>query len=155
MTRRNLWVGLGALVLGGIAWALFASRRNTPASALPATKASAMNSMPGMEDMQASSNGSARLTASQIRQFGVTFGTVDVRRLTTTTRTTGVVAVDETRLVQVAPKFRGFVERLYVNATGQPVQRGPALLDVFSPELLAGQQELLLAGRLQVAVGPR
>jgi membrane fusion protein, copper/silver efflux system len=83
----------------------------------------------------------------------VTFGTVDVRRLTTTARTTGVVVFDETRLVQVTPKFGGFVERLYVNATGQPVRRGQALLDVFSPELLAAQQELLLAGQLERQLG--
>jgi Cu(I)/Ag(I) efflux system membrane fusion protein len=106
-----------------------------------------------MEGMSAPANGSAKLTASQVRQFGVTFGTADVRQLTATTRTTGVIAVDETRLVQVTPKFGGFVERLHVNATGQPVQRGQALLDVFSPELVAAQQELLLAGSLQQEIG--
>jgi len=103
--------------------------------------------------MSTSDNGAAKLTASQIRQFGVTFGTVDVRRLITTTRSSGVVAVDETRLVQVTPKFGGFVERLYVNATGQAVRRGEPLLDVFSPELLAAQHELLLAGQLQRELG--
>lgn len=153
MTRRAPWIGLGTLALGGIVWAVVVSRRHTQASPASATTPQASSAMPGMAGMNMSDNGSAKLTASQIRQFGVTFGTVDVRRLTTTSRTTGVVAVDETRLVQVTPKFGGFVERLYVNATGQPVRRGQPLLAVFSPELLAAQQELLLAGKLQKELG--
>src|SRR5207237_6721354 len=84
---------------------------------------------------------------------GVTFGSVEVRALTAETRTTGVVVVNETRLAQVAPKFGGFVERLYVNATGQPVRRGQPLMDVYSPDLVAAQQELLLAGQLQRELG--
>jgi Cu(I)/Ag(I) efflux system membrane fusion protein len=56
-------------------------------------------------------------------------------------------------MAQVAPKFSGFVERLYVNITGQPVQRGQALLDIYSPDLVAAQQELLLAGQLQNQIG--
>src|SRR5438876_765171 len=153
MTRRNLWIILGAVAVTGIVWVIIASRRDTTSRSAAADKSSVKTSMPGMAGMNMSDNGSAKLTASQIRQFGVTFGTVDMRRLTTATRTTGVVAVDETRVVQVTPKFGGFVERLYVNATGQPVQRGQALLDVFSPELLAAQHELLLAGQLQRELG--
>ena len=152
MTRRTIWIGLSSLALAGVVWVVVHSRRHTPPPPSTATSP-ASSSMPGMAGMNMSDNGSAKLTASQIRQFGVTFGTVDARRLTTTTRTTGVVAVDETRLAQVTPKFAGFVERLYVNATGQPVQRGQALLDVFSPDLLAAQQELLLAGKLQSQLG--
>ena len=53
----------------------------------------------------------------------------------------------------MTPKFGGFVERLYVNATGEPVQRGQPLLEVFSPELLAAQHELLLAEKLQGELG--
>jgi membrane fusion protein, copper/silver efflux system len=153
MTRRNFWIAVGVLVLAAIVWTVVASRSRTPASSPVTTRSPTASSMPGMAGMNMPDNGSAKLTANQIRQFGVTFGTVDVRRLMTTTRTTGVVTVDETRLVQVTPKFGGFVERLYVNATGQPVQHGQALLDVFSPELLAAQQELLLAEKLQSELG--
>jgi multidrug efflux pump subunit AcrA (membrane-fusion protein) len=109
--------------------------------------------MEGMAGMSVSSNGSVTLTAGQIRQFGITFGTVEVRPLTAETRTNGVVALDETRVAQVAPKIGGFVERLYVNATGQPVRRGQPLLEIYSPDLVAAQQELLLAGQLQRDIG--
>lgn len=153
MTRRSVWAGAGVLVLAAIVWLTVAAHGKTPASPRGATAARPAGSMAGMAGMTTSDAGSAKLTANQIRQFGVTFGTADVRGLATTTRATGVVVVDETRLTQVTPKFGGFVERLYVNATGQPVQRGQPLLDVFSPELVAAQQELLLAGQLQRELG--
>jgi len=53
----------------------------------------------------------------------------------------------------VAPKFGGWVERLHVNFTGQPVRQGEALLDVYSPELVTAQEELLLAARMAETVG--
>ena len=79
MKRRSLYLGVGAVVLAGGAWVIVASRRSTPVSS-GATPTSAMGAMPGMPGM-ATSDGSARLTANQIRQFGVTFGTVEMRRL--------------------------------------------------------------------------
>jgi Cu(I)/Ag(I) efflux system membrane fusion protein len=112
-----------------------------------------MKGMPGMAGMNASSGGTVTLTADQIHQFGITFGTAEMRQLTAETRTTGVVTFDETRIAQVTPKVGGFVERLYVNATGQRVSRGQPLLELYSPELVAAQQELLLAGQLQRDIG--
>ncbi len=107
----------------------------------------------GTAGMQMAAGGSVRLTAAQIRQFGVTFATATVRTLTSDTRATAVVTIDETKLAQVTPKFGGFVDRLYVNATGQAIVRGQPLLDVYSPDLVAAQQELLVAGQLQRDIG--
>ncbi|MFL5539143.1 MAG: efflux RND transporter periplasmic adaptor subunit [Longimicrobiaceae bacterium] len=109
--------------------------------------------MAGMPGMAMSSDGSVRLTADQIRQFGITFGSVEQRQLSAEVRTAGTVTADETRIAQVVPKFGGFVERLYVDFTGQPVRRGQPLLEIYSPELVAAQQELLVAARLQRTVG--
>lgn len=143
--------GLSMLVLAAGALAVVASRRGGEAAAqAPSAGGGRMSEMAGMS---VSEGGSVRLTAAQIRQFGVTFGTAEVRPLTAETRATGVVTFDETRLVQVAPKVGGFVERLYVNATGQPVSRGQPLLELYSPDLVAAQQELLLAGQLQRDIG--
>ncbi|HEX3157006.1 MAG TPA: efflux RND transporter periplasmic adaptor subunit [Gemmatimonadaceae bacterium] len=107
-----------------------------------------MAGMAGMDGMAMSSDGAARLTADQIRQFGVTFGRVEERTLEDAVRAVGVVVVDESRLEQVAPRFGGYVERLYVEATGAPVRRGQPLMTVYSPELYAAQQELLTAWNL-------
>ena len=107
----------------------------------------------GMGDMATGADGAVRFSADQLRQFGVTFGSVEQRTLEANVRTAGVVVFDETGLAQVAPKFGGFVERLYVDFTGQPVRQGQRLLAIYSPELVAAQEELLLARRLQRDIG--
>lgn len=113
----------------------------------------AVNKSGDMANMPGMASGAVTVSAAQQRQLGVTFGTVEVRPLVSDTRAVGVVTVDESRLAQVAPKFSGFVERLYVNETGQPVARGQPLLEVYSPDVLAAEQELLLAEQLQRSVG--
>lgn len=107
--------------------------------------------MPGMPGM--TENGSIRLTANAIGTFGITFGTADVRELHRTIRTVGLVEFDETRMAYVSPKFGGWVETLHVDFTGQRVRKGQPLLDVYSPELVIAQEELLLAARLADSVG--
>ena len=136
-----------AVVVAAIVWRVTASR-DEPESPSPAAK-----EMAGMPGMDMTERGAVRLTSSQMREFGITFGTADVRPLTSEVRTAGLVTLDETKIVQVAPKFGGFVERLYVDFTGQPVRRGQPLLEIYSPELVAAQQELLLAGDLQRDIG--
>ncbi|MEP6991176.1 MAG: efflux RND transporter periplasmic adaptor subunit [bacterium] len=152
--RRRLAgiVGIVVIVLAG-AWAIVTVRHRASTDAAVASPSAAATQGKGTAGMSMTANGSVRLTASQVRQFGVTFGTVAIRSLMADTRTTGVVIVDETRVAQVAPKVAGFVERLYVNATGQQVTRGQPLLEIYSPDLVSAQQELLLAGRLQRDIG--
>jgi RND family efflux transporter MFP subunit len=64
-----------------------------------------------------------------------------------TVRAVGRVTYDETRLHHVHTKVAGYVERLYANATGERVRQGQPLLEIYSPELLASQQEYLVALR--------
>jgi len=79
---------------------------------------------------------------TQLR-LGMTFGTVERRPLWRETRTSARIAQDETQLHHVTTKFEGWVDTLYVNVTGQFVRRGEPLLTIYSPELVASQQELL------------
>ncbi|MFL5620419.1 MAG: efflux RND transporter periplasmic adaptor subunit [Gemmatimonadaceae bacterium] len=160
MTARKTYALAIGVALIGVAWIVLATRaRRADARAqktvspTPASATNAMADMPGMETKGGTANGVVTLTASQLRQFGVTFGTAEMRTMTAETRATGVVTVNETRVSQVTPKFAGFVERLYVNATGQHVARGQPLLEVYSPELVAAQQELLAAGQLDREIG--
>jgi|SRR5690606_22978686 len=151
MNRKVRW-SLAAVVATMVAlgvWAL-AANGNGPEERPAAADQMAGEDMAGME---MSSDGSAQLTAEQIRQFGVTFATVEERTLSGEVRTVGIVNFDETRVAIVAPKFSGYVERLHVDFTGQPVRQGQALLEIYSPELVAAQQELLLARRLQQELG--
>ena len=144
-SRRVWYIGAAVVVVAVGAWAIVAaSKRDTASARTPA---------PAMAGMSTMANGSVMLTASQIREFGITFGVAEVRPLTAETRTTGVVTFDETRMTQVAARIAGFIERLHVNATGQLVRRGQPLLEIYSPDLVAAQQELLLAGQLQRDMG--
>ncbi len=152
---RYVLVAVAALALLGVIWAVAVrdNGRDTSGAARSEESATQGGEMAGMEGMAMSGDGTVRFTAGQIRQFGVTFGTVEERTLEQTVRTVGIVTFDETRLAQVSPRVSGFVERLYVDFTGQPVRRGQPLLELYSPELVAAQEELLLAGRLQRDMG--
>lgn len=148
-TTRRILLGVLAAVLVVLALWLIAAWRDDGPSEQSGKEMSEMEGMAGMEGMDVSADGSVQLTASQITEFGVTFGTADVRTLENKIRTTGVVNFDETRIAQVTLKFSGFVEQLHVDFTGQPVRRGQPLLEIYSPELVAAQEELLVAARLE------
>ncbi|NTU42024.1 MAG: efflux RND transporter periplasmic adaptor subunit [Nitrospirales bacterium] len=79
--------------------------------------------------------------------IGVKLAEATVVPLKKTIRTAGRIEYDERRLATVNTKFEGWVERLPVNYTGQYVKKGAPLAEIYSPELLATQQELLNALR--------
>lgn len=91
--------------------------------------------------------GALRVSAERQQLIGLKFATAEWTEGERTMRTVGTVAYDETRLAHVHPRVDGWVERVFVNFTGDFVQRGQPLLTIYSPELLASQQELLLARR--------
>jgi Cu(I)/Ag(I) efflux system membrane fusion protein len=95
------------------------------------------------------------LSDTDRRRIGVTYTRVEHSPLERTVRTVAQVTYDETRVKQVVARVDGYVEQLFVNATGQPVVRGQPLFAVYSPMLVTTQQEMLLAQRLteQVAGG--
>jgi Cu(I)/Ag(I) efflux system membrane fusion protein/cobalt-zinc-cadmium efflux system membrane fusion protein len=64
-------------------------------------------------------------------------------------RSIGEVEVGEDQISAVNLRFSGWVERIRVDRTGDPVEKGQALFEVYSPELVAAQQEYLLALRTQ------
>ncbi len=68
-------------------------------------------------------------------------------------KTVGRVTVDETRLHHVHTKVAGWIETLYSPATGEYVRKGQPLLSLYSPELLASQEEYLVALRGRQALG--
>ncbi|HVR39359.1 MAG TPA: efflux RND transporter periplasmic adaptor subunit [Thermoanaerobaculia bacterium] len=79
--------------------------------------------------------------------IGVQTGVAEKRAIGRTVRATGRVAIDETRLHTITTKFDGYIETLNVDFTGKPVRRGQPLFSIYSPDLLATQQEYLLALR--------
>ena len=60
-------------------------------------------------------------------------------------RTVGVIDYNEAGLADVTTKFKGWVEKLYVDTTGQQVHRGEPLFEIYSPELYSAQREYVIA----------
>lgn len=85
--------------------------------------------------------------------IGVKLAKAELRSLAGGIRTVGRVATDERLQAQVHTKFEGVIESLSVNFTGQSVRRGDPLLSIYSPDLLATQQELIVAERLHSDLG--
>jgi Cu(I)/Ag(I) efflux system membrane fusion protein len=85
------------------------------------------------------------IAPERIQKLGVRTELLAERKLVRSVRALGSIAVDERRVQAVTPRFEGWVQRLYVNATGQPVQKGQVLMDIYSPDLLTAQQEYLIA----------
>ncbi len=94
------------------------------------------------------------LTESQELSLGVTYEPVTRATLTKTIRTVGAVQAAEPNIVDITPKIGGFIEDLLVDFTGQSVVRGEQLLTIYSPQLVAAQQELLTAKRLLDQLSP-
>jgi len=95
------------------------------------------------------------LTREQERALGVTYVTVTRGALARTVRTVGEILAAEPRVADVTLKVEGFVEHLHVDATGAEVRRGQPLLTIYSPQLVAAQEELLTARRLAAQVEDR
>jgi Cu(I)/Ag(I) efflux system membrane fusion protein len=100
-------------------------------------------------DVAADSAMAVALSREEAERIGVTFAVASVRTLSREVRTVGQVTYDETRVKAISPKVDGWVERLFVNYTGQAARRGEPLLAVYSPMLVTAQEELLLAHRLR------
>ena len=85
------------------------------------------------------------LTPVKRQLVGVTSGLVESRPLARVIRTVGRVEVDERAVAHLHIKFEGYIHELYVNTTGEQVEAGQPLFSVYSPDLLATQEEYLLA----------
>jgi Cu(I)/Ag(I) efflux system membrane fusion protein len=81
-------------------------------------------------------------------RIGVTVAPVIRAPLDVSVRTVAQVSFDETRVKTVAPLIDGWVDRLFVNFTGQTVRPGDPLFSIYSPMVVTAEQELLLARRL-------
>lgn len=79
----------------------------------------------------------------QQQLIGVQFDTVRVTQARRSIRTVGIVAADERKLVTVNLKFSGWIEKLYADYDGKKVRRGEPLFEIYSPELVATQEEFL------------
>jgi len=112
----------------------------------PGKDSMGMDMVPVYEE-QAAAAGSQTIAIDPVtvQNMGIRTATVTRGPLRRIIRTVGVVDYNETTLGEVTTKFKGWIEKLYVNATGQLVMRGNPLFEVYSPDLYSAQVEYLLA----------
>jgi RND family efflux transporter MFP subunit len=93
-----------------------------------------------------------QLTNEQMNSIGVKTGTVEYKQLSDEIRATGTVDVDERLQSSVQVRFSGYIRKVFANATYQYVRKGEPLFTIYSPDLVATQEEYLLARRNQTAL---
>jgi len=96
------------------------------------------------EDTPANAN-QLQFSAEKVQKMGVRTEVAALRVLDKMVRASGRIEPDERRSTTIAPRFEGYVEKLFVNATGQAVAKGQPLFEVYAPELLAAQREYTIA----------
>jgi RND family efflux transporter MFP subunit len=94
-----------------------------------------------------------QLTPERMQSIGVQTGTVEYKQLTDDIRATGTVDINERLLSYVQVRFPGYIRKVFANATYQYVHKGEPLFTIYSPDLVATQQEYLLARQNQKTLG--
>ena len=89
--------------------------------------------------------GTIRISPDVVNNLGVRTAIAQRMALPLEIKTVGYVKYDEDLLVHIHPRVQGWVESLYVKASGDPVTRGQALYEIYSPELVNAQEEFVLA----------
>jgi len=97
--------------------------------------------------------GTVKIDPVTVQNIGVRTVIAEQRTISHIVRTVGRVDFDEQRLTRLNPKTSGWIEKLYVDKTGQPVKRNTILLGIYSPQLVSSQQEYLLALKNQETLG--
>ena len=79
------------------------------------------------------------------QNIGVRTAKAELASLSHTVRAVGRIGYDETRITKLHPKIEGWIEELFVDTTGEQVEKDTILLSLYSPRLVASQREYVLA----------
>lgn len=89
--------------------------------------------------------GTIRISSDVVNNLGVRTSIANFSLLHSEINTMGYITFDESKIVDIHPRVQGWIEKLYVKAIGDPIKKHQALYDIYSPELVNAQEELLLA----------
>ena len=118
-------------------------------SPVPKKDSMGMDYIPVYADDAPAEKGLVSIDASRRQNLGVVSVAVTSAQLSRQIRAVGMFAVDERRQYTITSKLDGWVDKLYVNATGQMVKAGQPLFELYSPELIVAQQEYRIARQTQ------
>ena len=172
--KRSSWLVVSAGVLLALVAGWFAGRGSRPAveqspaaggaeqprkvlyyrnamglpdtSPVPKKDSMGMDYTPVYEGSEAPAKpGTVVISPEKVQKLGVRTEQVRLQGMSPSISASATVQVDETRQYVIAPKFEGWVDHLYANQTGMSVRRGQPLLSVYSPMLIAAQNEYRIA----------
>jgi Cu(I)/Ag(I) efflux system membrane fusion protein len=89
--------------------------------------------------------GTVRINPTVVQNIGVRTVKAELKTLSRTIRTVGRVTFDEKRVARLHPKYDGWVEEMFIDKTGDHVHKNTMLMAIYSPQLVATQEEYLLA----------
>jgi membrane fusion protein, copper/silver efflux system len=113
-------------------------------SPTPAKDSMGMDMVPVYEDGNGAADSSAiAVDAATMQNMNLRTADVQIGPLRKIIRTVGTIDYNETALADVTTKFKGWIEKLNVDATGQLVHRGEPMFEIYSPELYSAEVEYL------------
>lgn len=89
--------------------------------------------------------GAVKISPDVVNNLGVRTAPVQKTELHSAIRTVGYVGYDQDQLITIHPRVSGWIEKLYIKSSGDPVNKGEPLYEIYSPEMVNAQEELLLA----------
>src|SRR3989454_2780267 len=165
--RRAFWIALAAtVVLAIVALSLWWRLNQAATGAQPGNNSANSEPMAAMgqpssasgsgsepettgdpraDNMQETSRAPIQLTPQRMQSIGIVLGKVESKPVNAELRFYGNVQVDERRQAYVQTRFAGWIRKVYADATGNFVGKGQPLFTVYSPDLVATEQEYLLA----------
>lgn len=125
----------------------------TYVSAGPGKSPMGMDLVPVYDAEQRSTGPTVIIDPVTVQNIGVQYAPVRQESLQRVIRSVSHVDYNEESFSRVNIKYSGWIERLYVDQTGQPVKAGQPMLEIYSPELVSTQEEYLLAFRNRQRLG--
>ena len=89
--------------------------------------------------------GTVKIAPHIVHNLGVRTALVEAKRIHTQIDTVGYVMYDEDKLVHIHPRVDGWIDKLYIKSMGEKVVQGQPLYELYSPELVNAQKEVLVA----------
>jgi Cu(I)/Ag(I) efflux system membrane fusion protein len=154
--KKQYLIGLVCLLLAGIAVVYALKKRDVPVKDMPQPVQQTQSAVEPQgpdapQDTQAAQDGAeeeaptVEIPLDKQQMIGVKTVEVMEHQLTKVIRTVGRIEYDERRLSTVNMKFEGWIEKLHADYSGKYVKKGTPLAEIYSPELLATQQEFINA----------
>ena len=157
MKKRNLIIIIGLVLAAGLIFYLLKTEfLKSPAKSKPQTSVQTVApahqghtaeskeaQVETQQKEQAEETPTVEIPLEKQQLIGVKTIAASVKPLQKIIRTVGRIEYDERRIATVNTKFDGWIEKLYVDYTGRYVKKGEPLAEIYSPELVATQQEFL------------